>query len=100
VHAGLRTFAFCVLVTSIAGPAGPASAPAQAPKPADGRKFRDRRAIEGMSPNHLGRRGWSKNTLKAGDRVTVVIRATATGRKAACSDANSKRRNRGSVFEY
>ena len=29
--------------------------------------------IEGMSPNYLGRRGWTKNTLKPGDKVTVVI---------------------------
>ncbi len=30
-------------------------------------------AIEGMSPNYLGRRGWSKNTLKPGDKVSIVI---------------------------
>jgi hypothetical protein len=29
--------------------------------------------IEGMSPNYLSRRGWTKSTLKPGDRVTVVI---------------------------
>lgn len=29
--------------------------------------------IEGMSPNFLSRRGWTKSTLKPGDRITVVI---------------------------
>ena len=33
----------------------------------------DQWGIEGMSPNFLGRRGWSKNTLKAGDKVSVLI---------------------------
>jgi hypothetical protein len=31
-------------------------------------------AIEGMSPNYLGRRGWSKNSVKPGDKITVSIR--------------------------
>ena len=30
-------------------------------------------AIEALSPNVLGRQGWKKNSLKAGDKVTVVI---------------------------
>jgi hypothetical protein len=29
--------------------------------------------LEGMSPNFLGRRGWTKNTFKPGDNVKVVI---------------------------
>ncbi|MGC1458593.1 MAG: DUF6152 family protein [Steroidobacteraceae bacterium] len=29
--------------------------------------------IEGMSPNYLARRGWSKHTLKPGDKVSVLI---------------------------
>jgi Family of unknown function (DUF6152) len=29
--------------------------------------------IEGMSPNFLARRGWSKRTLQPGDKVSVVI---------------------------
>ena len=29
--------------------------------------------IEGMSPNYLARRGWSKHTLNPGDKVTVLI---------------------------
>jgi hypothetical protein len=29
--------------------------------------------IEGMSPNYLARRGWSKHTLNPGDKVSLVI---------------------------
>jgi hypothetical protein len=35
--------------------------------------------IEGMSPNYLARRGWSKSTLKAGDKITVVVRPMRDG---------------------
>ena len=35
--------------------------------------------IEGMSPNYLGRRGWSKNTLKAGDKIKVDIHPLKNG---------------------
>lgn len=28
-------------------------------------------AFEGMSPNYLGRRGWTKESLKPGDQITV-----------------------------
>ncbi|MGH9739702.1 MAG: DUF6152 family protein [Candidatus Acidiferrales bacterium] len=28
-------------------------------------------AFEGMSPNYLGRRGWTRNSLKPGDQITV-----------------------------
>jgi len=35
--------------------------------------------IEGMSPNFLGRRGWSKTTLKPGDKVTIVVRPLRDG---------------------
>ena len=38
---------------------------------ADGTKTRW--GLEGMSPNYLGRRGWTKNTFKPGDRIKVVI---------------------------
>jgi len=38
---------------------------------ADGSKTRW--GLEGMSPNFLGRRGWSKNTFEPGDHVKVVI---------------------------
>ncbi|MDE3108992.1 MAG: hypothetical protein KGL02_03525 [Acidobacteriota bacterium] len=29
-------------------------------------------AFEGMSPNYLGRRGWTKESLKPGDQITVT----------------------------
>jgi hypothetical protein len=35
--------------------------------------------LEGMSPNFLGRRGWSKSTLKPGDRVKIVIAPLKSG---------------------
>jgi hypothetical protein len=35
--------------------------------------------IEGMSPNYLARRGWSKDTLKVGDKITVDIRPLKDG---------------------
>jgi hypothetical protein len=38
-------------------------------------------AIEGMSPNYLGRRGWTKNTLKPGDKVSIVINPLKDGSK-------------------
>ncbi len=34
-----------------------------------------------MSPNYLGRRGWTKNTLKPGDKVTIVILPLKDGSK-------------------
>jgi len=37
-------------------------------------------AIEGMSPNYLGRRGWSKNSVKPGDKITVSIRHLKEGK--------------------
>ena len=38
-------------------------------------------AIEGMSPNYLGRRGWTKHTLKPGDKVSIVIFPLKSGEK-------------------
>ena len=35
--------------------------------------------VEGMSPNYLARRGWSKTTFKAGDKVTMVVRPMRDG---------------------
>ena len=35
--------------------------------------------VEGMSPNFLERRGWSKNTLKVGDKVSIVIHPVKDG---------------------
>jgi hypothetical protein len=35
--------------------------------------------FEGMSPNYLGRRGWTKSTLKTGDKITVSFRPMRDG---------------------
>jgi hypothetical protein len=35
--------------------------------------------LEGMSPNFLARRGWSRTTLEAGDEVTVSLRPLKSG---------------------
>jgi hypothetical protein len=37
--------------------------------------------FEGMSPNYLGRRGWTRNSLKPGDKVTVTYRPLKDGKK-------------------
>ena len=37
-------------------------------------------AIEGMSPNYLGRRGWSKNSVKPGEKITVSVRPLKEGK--------------------
>jgi len=41
----------------------------------------ERFGFEGMSPNYLGRRGWSKSTLKPGDKVTVSYHPLKDGSK-------------------
>ena len=50
--------------------------------------------IEGMSPNYLGRRGWSKHTLKPGDKVSIVIHPLKEGEKGGtflrCTLADGK----------
>ncbi|MBT2188195.1 DUF6152 family protein [Sphingobium nicotianae] len=38
-------------------------------------------AFEGMSPNHLGRIGWTKHTLKPGDKIDLTYYALKDGRK-------------------
>jgi len=38
--------------------------------------------VEGMSPNYLNRRGWSRTTLKPGDKLSVTIRPMKDGEKA------------------
>jgi len=38
-------------------------------------------AFEGMSPNHLGRTGWTKHTLKPGDKISLVYYPLKDGRK-------------------
>jgi len=35
--------------------------------------------VEGMSPNFLERRGWKKDTLKVGDKVSIVIHPVKDG---------------------
>jgi hypothetical protein len=35
--------------------------------------------VEGMSPNYLNRRGWSRTTLKPGDKLTITIRPMKNG---------------------
>jgi len=36
--------------------------------------------IEGMSPNYLGRRGWSKNSVKPGDKITLSVHPLKEGK--------------------
>jgi hypothetical protein len=37
--------------------------------------------FEGMSPNYLARRGWTKSTLKPGDKISVTFRPMKDGSK-------------------
>jgi Family of unknown function (DUF6152) len=37
--------------------------------------------VEGMSPNFLNRRGWTRNTIKPGDKLTITIRPMKNGDK-------------------
>ena len=39
----------------------------------------DAYGFEGMSPNFLARRGWTRSTMKAGDTVTIVYRPMRDG---------------------
>ena len=41
----------------------------------------ERWGLEGMSPNYLGRRGWSKTTLNPGDKITVTLHPLKDGAK-------------------
>lgn len=41
----------------------------------------ERWGLEGMSPNYLGRRGWTKNSLNPGDKITVTIHPLKDGAK-------------------
>lgn len=41
----------------------------------------DRWAFEGMSPNHLVRNGWSRKTLKPGDKISLGYYNLKDGRK-------------------
>ena len=37
--------------------------------------------VEGMSPNFLNRRGWTRTTLKPGDKLTITLRPMKNGEK-------------------
>ena len=37
--------------------------------------------FEGMSPNFLARRGWTRTSLKVGDKITVTFRPLRDGKK-------------------
>jgi hypothetical protein len=42
--------------------------------------------IEGMSPNYLDRNGWTRHTLKPGDKIDMLIYPLKDGRKGGfCS---------------
>ena len=46
----------------------------------------DQWGIEGMSPNYLSRNGWSRHTLKPGDKVEMEVHLLKYGRKGGfCS---------------
>jgi hypothetical protein len=49
----------------------------QVPEGANGANVRY--GFEGMSPNYLGRRGWTKSTLKPGDKVTLTYHQLKDG---------------------
>jgi len=38
-------------------------------------------SVEGMSPNYLSRNGWSRHTLKPGDKIDMSIHLLKDGRK-------------------
>src|SRR2546429_9551520 len=38
--------------------------------------------FEGMSPNFLGRRGWTRTSLRVGAKITVTFRPLRDGKKA------------------
>jgi hypothetical protein len=48
--------------------------------------------IEGMSPNYLGRRGWTRTTLKTGDKITITIHPLRNGEHGG-SFVSAKRPN-------
>ena len=41
--------------------------------------------IEGMSPNYLERRGWSRNTIKVGDKLSITFHPLKNGDKGGSS---------------
>ena len=51
----------------------------------DGKGGTEEWQFEGMSPNYLGRNGWSKGTLKPGDKVDLIMYPLRDGRKGGFS---------------
>ncbi len=47
----------------------------------NGKGGTERWAFEGMSPNHLVRNGWSRKSLKAGDKISLTYYALRDSRK-------------------
>lgn len=47
------------------------------PDPATGKEVEW--SIEGGSPNNLSRRGWSRNSMKPGDKIVVLIHPLKNG---------------------
>ena len=45
----------------------------------------DEWGFEGMSPNYLGRNGWSKASLKPGDKIDLIYYPLRDGRKGGFS---------------
>lgn len=52
--------------------------------------------IEGMSPNYLARRGWTRTTLQPGDKLSVTLHPLRTGEKGG-SFVSAKRADGSSV---
>jgi hypothetical protein len=48
---------------------------------ANDRGTTDTYGFEGMSPNFLARRGWTRTTLKVGDKITINYRPMKDGSK-------------------
>jgi Family of unknown function (DUF6152) len=46
----------------------------------NGKGSNDTYGFEGMSPNFLERRGWTRSTLKLGDKITVSFRPLRDGK--------------------
>ena len=40
-------------------------------------------AVEGAAPNGMSRQGWSRNTFKPGDPITMIVRPRRDGNKEA-----------------
>ncbi len=47
----------------------------------EGSDAADLYGLEGMSPNYLARNGWTKHTLKPGDKITFQVHPLKDGRK-------------------